>query len=140
MPVPAFGTTFGPAGTSRRKRLYSRNVLPMPRCWPKTLPSPVRLSTAAVISPVPANPGHSLVYDAATISLADLAVGDRAKVTQVNGSGAIRQRLIDMGLLPNQDFVVERVASAGGPVWIKLSGYQIALRNREAASVEVRKL
>lgn len=70
-------------------------------------------------------------------NLADLKAGQRARVSHVNGSGAIRQRLLDMGILPNTDVSVERIALAGDPIWIKLQGFQLALRRKEAESVAV---
>lgn len=72
-----------------------------------------------------------------TCSLADLGVGQKARVTQIHGRGAVRQRLLDMGLLPNERLEIERVALAHGPVWIKLNGYQLALRRGEARAVDV---
>lgn len=72
-----------------------------------------------------------------TCSLADLGVGQKARVTQIHGRGAVRQRLIDMGLLPNEILEIERVAPGHGPVWIKLNGYQLALRRGEARAVDV---
>jgi len=72
-----------------------------------------------------------------TMSIAQLKPGDRARVTQVNGTGAIRQRLLDMGILPDVTVEVERVAPAGDPIWIKLQGFQLSLRLKEASSVLV---
>jgi DtxR family Mn-dependent transcriptional regulator len=74
-----------------------------------------------------------------TRSLSELKPGERARVAQVNGSGAIRQRLLDMGLLPNVQIEVERVAPTGSPIWIKLGGFQLSLRPNEADAVMVEK-
>ena len=71
------------------------------------------------------------------MSLSDLRPGQSGRVTQVNATGAIRQRLLDMGLLPDVEVRVARVAPAGDPVWIKLSGSQIALRKNEAKAVRI---
>jgi DtxR family Mn-dependent transcriptional regulator len=70
-----------------------------------------------------------------TMSLADMKPGESGRVRQVNASGAIRQRLLDMGLLPDAVIRVERVAPTGNPVWIRLRGYQISLRRSEAEAV-----
>ena len=72
-----------------------------------------------------------------TKSIAQLKPGDRARVTQVSGTGAVRQRLLDMGILPDVCVEVERVAPAGDPIWIKLQGFQLSLRIKEASSVLV---
>jgi DtxR family Mn-dependent transcriptional regulator len=71
----------------------------------------------------------------ATMTLADLKPGQSARVRQVNASGAIRQRLLDMGILPDAEVRVERIAFAGDPIWIKLKGYQLSLRTNEARAV-----
>jgi DtxR family Mn-dependent transcriptional regulator len=72
-----------------------------------------------------------------SMSLVDLAPGERATVAQVGARGAVRQRLLDMGMLPAAEIEVERVAPTGDPVWIRLGGTQLALRRAEAASVRV---
>jgi DtxR family Mn-dependent transcriptional regulator len=69
--------------------------------------------------------------------VSDLKPGQSGKVTQVNGRGAIRQRLLDMGILPNVFIELERVAPAGDPLWIKLQGFQLSLRRAEADAVMV---
>ena len=70
-------------------------------------------------------------------SVADLQPGEHAVVTQVNASGAIRQRLLDMGILPDATIRLERVAPSGDPVWVRLHGFQLSLRRAEAESVLV---
>lgn len=67
----------------------------------------------------------------------DLDVGQSGKIVQVASHGAIRQRLLDMGLLPDVTVRLERVAPGGGPVWIQVNGSQIALRRTEAKAVLV---
>lgn len=67
----------------------------------------------------------------------DLSPGDLATVTAVNGTGAIRQRLLDMGIVPKAQLSIARIAPGGGPIWIKLSDSQFALRTQEAQAVEV---
>lgn len=69
------------------------------------------------------------------MSVYDLKPGEGGKVTQIKGGGAIRQRLLDMGILPDVQIEMERVAPNGEPVWIKLHGSQLALRRTEAESV-----
>lgn len=72
-----------------------------------------------------------------TVSLAELKPGETGRVRQVNALGAVRQRLLDMGVLPDALIRVERVAPAGDPIWVKLRGYQISLRMNEAKAVLV---
>ena len=72
-----------------------------------------------------------------TRSLLDLAAGERGCIGRILGAGSIRQRLLDMGLLPKQCFRLERVAPHGGPVWIELNGTHLALRREEASVILV---
>lgn len=69
------------------------------------------------------------------MSIADLKPGESGRVRQINTSGAIRQRLLDMGVLPDVVVRIERVAPTGDPVWIRLHGYQLSLRMNEAKAV-----
>jgi Fe2+ transport system protein FeoA len=70
-------------------------------------------------------------------TLADLRAGEQGTVVQIHGAGAIRQRLLDMGILPGTTLAVERIAPAGGPVWIRSQGFQLSLRKKEAQAVAV---
>jgi DtxR family Mn-dependent transcriptional regulator len=69
--------------------------------------------------------------------VSDLSPGEGGTVTHVDGSGAIRQRLLDMGILPGVPIDVERVAPAGDPMWIRLQGFQLSLRRAEADAIAV---
>ncbi|MAE72303.1 MAG: hypothetical protein CME06_17775 [Gemmatimonadetes bacterium] len=81
--------------------------------------------------------GSTISDSGGPMSIFDLTPGDHARVSQVNARGAIRQRLLDMGILPQAKVELERVAPAGEPVWIKLDGTQLALRRQEAEAVLV---
>jgi len=69
--------------------------------------------------------------------ISSLRPGEKGVVVQVKGRGAIRQRLLDMGILPDVTIELERVAPTGDPLWIKLQGFQLSLRKREAETVLV---
>ncbi len=71
------------------------------------------------------------------MSIADLKPGQQGRVQQVDCQGAVRRRLLDMGLLPDTSITVARIAPAGDPVWIQLQGYELALRMNEAQAVAV---
>jgi len=71
------------------------------------------------------------------VSLFELPPGKHAQVLRVNADGAIRQRLLDMGLISGARVEVERVAPGGDPVWVKLLGSQLALRRKEAEAILV---
>ena len=72
------------------------------------------------------------------LSLYDLEPGQAAEVLRVDAVGAVRQRLLDMGLLPGARVEIERTAPGGDPVWVKLLGSQLALRRKEAKTILVR--
>ena len=72
------------------------------------------------------------------MSLEQILPGHSCIITTVEGSGAIRQRLLDMGLLPDVIVRVERKAPGGDPIWINLGGWQIALRQKEARTIMVK--
>jgi DtxR family Mn-dependent transcriptional regulator len=72
------------------------------------------------------------------MSLADLEPGRSAVVTQVAASGALRQRLLDMGVLPDSRIDVERTGFGGDPLWIRCQGARLAVRKSEAATILVR--
>jgi len=71
------------------------------------------------------------------MSVSNLRPGQSGRVTQVVGEGAVRQRMLDMGIIPNAQIEVERVAPSGDPIWIKLHGFQLSLRRSEAAAVQI---
>lgn len=71
-------------------------------------------------------------------SIFDMEPGQRARVARVDASGAIRQRLLDMGIIPDAMVEFERSAPVGDPVWIKLQGFQMSLRRTEAEAILVR--
>ena len=70
-------------------------------------------------------------------SVMSLSPGQAGDVVSVGASGAVRQRLLDMGLIPGVRVRVERVAPSGEPVWIRIRGAQLALRRTEAESIFV---
>jgi DtxR family transcriptional regulator, Mn-dependent transcriptional regulator len=70
-------------------------------------------------------------------SLDKLEPGSECTIVQITAKGAVRQRLIDMGMIPNTRVVLERKALGGNPIWIRLKGFQLSLRKEEAARVDV---
>ncbi len=79
-------------------------------------------------------PAHELV------PLSSIAPGQGGRVEQVQAAGAIRQRLLDMGMLPGAQVSVERRAPSGDPIWLKLHGYQLSIRKQEAQAILVTRL
>ena len=85
---------------------------------------------------LPRRSGQGLA-DPDRVTVAELRPGQPGRVVAVDGRGAIRQRLLDMGILPGALVVVARVAPAGDPIWIEVEGNHISLRRAEAAAVAV---
>ena len=73
------------------------------------------------------------------MTLRDLKPGDTAKVVKINGEGAIKRRIMDMGLIKGTSFVVKKVAPLGDPVEITVRGYELSIRKFDAEIVEVEK-
>lgn len=69
--------------------------------------------------------------------LSELSVGESGKIVKVNGEGAIRRRLFDMGLTPSAEVYFRKKAPLGDPIEITVRGYELTLRKVEASLVEV---
>lgn len=70
-----------------------------------------------------------------TRTLKDLKVGQSGLVVRVAGSGSVKQRMMDMGLVPGSQVTVIRVAPLGDPIEISLKGYNLSLRKSEAKDI-----
>jgi ferrous iron transport protein A len=71
-------------------------------------------------------------------TLAELEQGARARIQGTRaGGGAVRQRLLDMGVTRGAELLVERVAPLGDPIEILIKGYHLAIRRDEASFIEV---
>lgn len=73
-------------------------------------------------------------------NLSELQPAERGTIYEVSGSGALRRRLLDMGIVPGTEIQVVRVAPLGDPVEYLVKGYRLSLRRREAAHVLVEPL
>ena len=71
------------------------------------------------------------------MTLDQLKVGTSAVITAVGGDGALRCRLLDMGLIPNTRVTVQKIAPMGDPMEIRLRGYELTLRLDDAAQIEI---
>lgn len=69
--------------------------------------------------------------------LCELHPGESGKVAHLRAEGHLRQRLLDMGILPDTAIDLERVGRGGDPLWIRCQGAQLALRRTEARSILV---
>lgn len=70
-----------------------------------------------------------------TRTLRDLDTGEKGRIRTIKGSGPIRRRIVDMGLVPGVEIVMERYAPMGDPVELKVRNSHISLRKEEAATI-----
>ena len=71
------------------------------------------------------------------MTLKDLKIGQTGRIVAVGGDGALRQHLLDMGMIPESDVTIVKYAPMGDPVQVQLHGYELTLRLDDAAHVEV---
>ena len=71
------------------------------------------------------------------MTLDQLPVGKTAVITAVGGEGALRCRLLDMGLIPGTAVTVRKVAPMGDPMELRLRGYELTLRAADAKNIEI---
>jgi ferrous iron transport protein A len=71
------------------------------------------------------------------VTLAELKPGEKGRILAVGGSGPLKRRLMDMGLLPGQEVRMEKVAPLGDPLEVTVRSYALSLRRQEAEGVEV---
>lgn len=71
------------------------------------------------------------------MTLNDLKIGERGVIRAVGGEGALRLRLLDMGLIPRTEVVLQKVAPLGDPIQILIRGYELTLRREDAEKIEL---
>jgi ferrous iron transport protein A len=71
------------------------------------------------------------------MNLAQLGIGKSAKVVRLNGEGAVKRRIMDMGLTKGTEVTVRKVAPLGDPIELTVRGYELSIRKDEAASIEI---
>lgn len=70
-------------------------------------------------------------------TMRDVKVGENGKVVKLHGEGAIKRRIMDMGITKGVEFHVRKVAPLGDPVEITVRGYELSLRKADAEMIEV---
>ncbi len=71
------------------------------------------------------------------MTLDRLPIGKTATIRNVGGAGALRLRLLDMGIIPKTRVCVRKVAPLGDPIEIRLRGYELTIRMDDAKKIEV---
>lgn len=70
-------------------------------------------------------------------TLREAKVGDTVTVVKLHGEGAVKRRIMDMGITKGVDIYVRKVAPLGDPVEVTVRGYELSLRRADAEMVEI---
>ena len=70
-------------------------------------------------------------------TLRDVKVGETVKVKKLNGEGAVKRSIMEMGITKGVEIYVRKVAPLGDPVEVTVRGYELSLRKNDAEMVEV---
>lgn len=74
------------------------------------------------------------------MTLNQLKPGEKSKILAVGGKGALRDRLLDMGLTPRTEVMIRKVAPMGDPIEIHLRGYELTLRVADAKNIQIEEI
>ena len=70
-------------------------------------------------------------------NLRDVPVGGTAKVVKIHSEGAVKRRIMDMGITKGIEIYVRKVAPLGDPIEVTVRGYELSLRKADAEDIEV---
>ena len=70
-------------------------------------------------------------------TLRDVKIGQTAKIVRLHGEGAIKRRIMDMGLTKGTEVYVRKVAPLGDPMELTVRGYELSVRKGDAEMIEV---
>ena len=70
-------------------------------------------------------------------TLKDAGIGSTVKVVKLHGEGAVKRRIMDMGITKNTDVYIRKVAPLGDPMEVTVRGYELSLRKADAEMIEV---
>ena len=70
-------------------------------------------------------------------TLREASIGDTVKVVKLHGEGAVKRRIMDMGITKGVEVHVRKVAPLGDPVEVTVRGYELSLRKADAEMIEV---
>ncbi len=70
-------------------------------------------------------------------TLNQVSIGETVTVSKVNGDGALKRRIMDMGITKGTSIYVRKVAPLGDPVEVTVRGYELSLRKADAGLIEV---
>ena len=70
-------------------------------------------------------------------TLREAKIGDTATVVKLHGEGAVKRRIMDMGITKGTEIYIRKVAPLGDPIEITVRGYELSLRKADAEMVEI---
>ena len=70
-------------------------------------------------------------------TLRESKVGDTVRVVKLHGEGAVKRRIMDMGLTKGVDVQIRKVAPLGDPIEVNVRGYELSIRKADAEMIEV---
>jgi fe2+ transport system protein A len=70
-------------------------------------------------------------------TLKEVTIGGTAKVVKLHGEGAVKRRIMDMGITKGVEVYVRKVAPLGDPIEVTVRGYELSIRKDDAAMIEV---
>ena len=70
-------------------------------------------------------------------TLKDMKVGTTATVVKLHGEGAVKRRIMDMGVTKGAEIFLRKVAPLGDPIEVTVRGYELSIRKADAALIEV---
>lgn len=70
-------------------------------------------------------------------TLKDAAIGSTVRVKKLHGEGAVKRRIMDMGITKGVDIYVRKVAPLGDPIEVTIRGYELSIRKHDAEMIEI---
>ena len=74
------------------------------------------------------------------MTLNELGIGNKARIMAIRGQGALRDRLLDMGLTPRTMVMIRKAAPMGDPIELTIRSYELTLRLDDARNIEVERV
>lgn len=71
------------------------------------------------------------------MTLRDAKVGETVKVVKLHGEGAVKHRIMDMGITKGVEIYIRKVAPLGDPIEVTIRGYELSLRKADAEMIDV---
>ncbi len=70
-------------------------------------------------------------------TLKEVKIGETVTVKKIDGEGAVKRRIMDMGITKNAEITVRKVAPLGDPMEVTVRGYELSVRKHDAEKIEV---